>query len=292
MAYYTGSAVDLAAVRTALTNACVAEGWTWNSSTEMLSKGTLFLRIQVASGYLALLGRTSASAGDAPTLVRIGPIASVPLVFPMTYEIFVFTNEVYLVLNYGVEYYQWCAFGKSVVKGLPGTGMWLGASQGGVSPSVLIGIADSAGGVGYGTTTGALFWATLQISESNCNCWVHSDLDGQGWLPAQTASQEALGIAHLNPLMKLLPNAWNSEAVLLPLRYYKLRPSSKYSLTADLEHARCTRIDNYSPGQILAIGSDRWKIFPWYRKDTTARNGGNGIGHTGTFGWAIRYEGP
>lgn len=88
------------------------------------------------------------------------------------------------------------------------------------------------------------------------------------------------------------PNSWNSEATLLPIRAWKARPSSKISMTADLEFARHIRIDNLSPGDILTIGSDQWKVFPWYRKDVSAHNGGYFVNHTGTFGWAIRYEGP
>ena len=98
----------------------------------------------------------------------------------------------------------------------------------------------------------------------------------------------------VNPLVSLLPNGWNSEAVLIPIRAYKQRFESKISITADLVHARYTRVDNYAPGEIIAIGGQRWKIFPWYRKDSTARQGTGGWrgAHSGTLGWAIRYEGP
>jgi hypothetical protein len=33
-------------------------------------------------------------------------------------------------------------------------------------------------------------------------------------------------------------------------------------------------------------------IFPWYRKYSATRDGGTNIDHTGTFGWAIKYEPP
>lgn len=92
--------------------------------------------------------------------------------------------------------------------------------------------------------------------------------------------------------MGLLPNRWNSEAVLLPIRGWKVRPENKITLTLDLEHARWTRVDNYEPGQLISIGPDRWKIFPCYRKNAAARDGGTGIDHSGTLGWAVRYEGP
>ncbi|SDU75480.1 hypothetical protein [Pseudomonas sihuiensis] len=292
MAYYTGSANDMAAVRSALVDACVAEGWAWNEVTEVLSKGAMFLRLQVVSGYLSLLGRTSAASGDAPNVVRLGQIGSVPIVFPLTYEVFAFESEVYLVCRYSIDFYQWCAFGNSTIQGLPGSGMWLGASIGSLAADGGIRIDPESSNNGASHTTGALFWYTQNNGLSNRNSFVHSDLDGQGWALSQTLGASYVGPGPLAPLISVLPSRWNSEAVLLPLRSWKVRPSSKLSLTSELEHARYTRIDNYVPGEVVSIGPDRWKVFPWYRKDTSARNGGNNIDHTGTFGWAIRYEGP
>lgn len=294
MAYYTGTANDMAALRQALIDACVLEGWVWDVGGEVLSKETMFLRLRVVSGYLTLLGRTSAAAGDAPSAVRIGQLGSTPVTFPLTYEIFAFSAEVYMVINYGVDYYQWCAFGQSTVAGLPGSGMWVGASVPGGFAGIIDISATSGGAASWTYSCPALFWRTNGTeSVAAANCWAHSDLDAQGWLPGQTINADpVVGIAACAPLIGLLPSAWNSEAVLLPLRAFKVRPSNKVSLVADLEHARYTRVDNYAPGEIITIGSDRWKVFPWYRKNTAARNGGAGIVHTGTFGWAIRYEGP
>ncbi|SEI99838.1 hypothetical protein SAMN04244572_02392 [Azotobacter beijerinckii] len=292
MAYYTGTANDLTALRQALIDACGLEGWSWNGTSEVLSKGSMFLRLQIVSGYLTLLGRTSATAGDAPGVVRIGQIGSRPLVFPLAYEIFVFAGEVYLIVNYSVDYYQWCAFGQSTVQGLPGTGLWLGASLGSAAASNGIDLYAQSGGSGAPTVAPALFWAADNQNTANRGCWVHSDLDAQGWWLTQTLGGFPVGIRAAAPLIGLLPNAWNSEAVLLPIRAFKVRPSSKVSLTADLANARYTRVDNYAPGEIVTLGPDRWKVFPWYRKNTASRNGGSNIDHSGTFGWAIRYEGP
>lgn len=294
MGYYNGTANDMTAVRTALINACVSEGWTWNEGTQVLSKGAAYLRIQIVSGYMTLLGRTGPASGDAPSVVRIGQLSSVPITYPLAYEIFVFEAEVYLVINYSVDYYQWCAFGVSNVEGLSGTGMWLGATlEANNVASNGVSITASDGNNTNNTVTPALFWATaLQLGSRNRNCFANSGLDSEGWNLTIGGGVQQVGVAQLVPLIGLLPNSWNSEAVLLPIRCYKYRPSSKVSLVADLNHARYTRVDNYSPGQVITIGADRWKIFPWYLKNTAARNGGNDIAHSGTFGWAIRYEGP
>jgi len=292
MAYYNGSAVDMAAVRTALVDACLAEGWSWDAGAEVLSKGSIFARVRVVSGYLELLGRTSAASGNAPSVVRMGQLAAVPITYPAAYEIFLFDAEVYLVVNYNIDHYQWCAFGSSNIDGLTGTGMWLGATLEASNPDG-ISITSTEGLATNNTVTPALFWATaIQPGARNRNCYVNSGLDSEGWNLTVADGGIAVGVGQMVPLIGLLPNSWNSEAVLLPIRCYKIRPSAKISLVADLEHARYTRIDNYQPGEIVAIGADQWKVFPWYVKNTAQRNGGSGISHTGTFGWAIRYEGP
>lgn len=293
MGYYNGSAGDMTAVRTALVDACTTEGWSWNEGTQVLSKGVAYLRIQIVSGYLTLLGRTGPASGDAPSVVRIGQLSSVPITYPLAYEVFVFEAEVFLVVNYSIDYYQWCAFGISNVEGLSGTGMWLGATlETNNTGSNGICITANDGNNQNNTVTPALFWATTISLARNRNCFVHSNLDTEGWNLTSAGATSLVGITQLIPLIGLLPNSWNSESVLLPIRCYKYRPSSKVSLIVDLDHARYTRVDNYSPGQVITIGGDRWKVFPWYRKNTTGRNGGNDITHSGTFGWAIRYEGP
>lgn len=304
MAYYSGSVNDMAALRTALVDACVSEGWSWDAGTDVLSKGASFLRLQVVSGYLTLLGRTSASGGNAPDVVRIGQLQSVPLTWPATYEIFAFATEVYLVLKYSVDYYQWCAFGLSSIS-LPGTGMFVAASIGPVAATNGIEISAAAGDT-YSSqrVCPALFWSGGYYAPGSSGSWqagknqhLHSNLDGHGWSlgdvsDTSTTSTLRHGISTLAPLVGLLPNTWNSEAVLLPIRCWKMRPSFRISIIADLQHARYTRLDNYDPGQVIELGADRWKVFPWYRKNIAARNGGVAIAHTGTFGWAIRYEGP
>lgn len=295
MAYYNGSAVDMAAVRSALVTACTSEGWSWNGTTEMLSKGAMFVRLQVVSGALALLGRTSAGGGDAPNVVRMGQLWTTPITYPLAYHLFVFETEVFMVINYSVDYYQFCAFGLSSTAGLPGTGMWISATLSNSDATHGADITPIGGGAGgLNRVAPAPFWGTEAPNPSSAprNCWLHSDIDAQGWWLAQSLTAAPVGIRGSVPLIGLLPNSWNSEAVLLPIRVWKQRASSKISLTAELQHARYTRVDNYEPGQVINIGPDRWMIFPFYRRDTVNRNGGGGIDHSGTLGWAILYEGP
>jgi hypothetical protein len=308
MAYYTGSAVSFAAVKTALVNASVTDGWTNTADAGgnvVLSKSGVFVQVVDALDELAFLGRTSLDAGDAPGAVTFGDItvnapqtgmATAVVSFPLTYHIFTVTNEVFLVIGYG-DLYQWATFGLSTQAGLTGTGAFVGASWGATRTPTFAPIYLTAlgGRVSYGEGCPALFWQTTAISAKQRNCFVNTNIDPlYPWdMGLVTASSVITGIKPLTELLNTQPNAFNSESVLLPIRAYKDRPDSKISQTAEVENARCIRNDNYNNEQIITLGLDKWMVFPWYRKNITDRNcAEQWQDHTGTFGWAIKYEGP
>lgn len=294
MAYYSGVANDMAAVRQALIDACVGEGWVWNSANDVLHKNSVYIRLTLISGRLQILGRTSLTAGDAPGVVQVGTFkvsGSNAMAFPVSYDLFVFSNEVYCVLNYGVEFYQWLAFGKSIID-LPGSGCWFAATGYGGGSNYPSGVSiHPSGQLLINQITPGIFWGD---GNSAFNYFIHSNLDGGEWSgSAISANQSPRSAAvALQPLIEIQPNSWNSEAVLLPVRAFKKRLEGKVSLIADLENIRITRCDNYQEGQIITIGDQRWKIYPCYRKNAVVRNGGAGLNHSGTFAHAIRYEGP
>lgn len=293
MAYVTGSANDMAALRSAFIAACTANGWTLTG--DVLHKGNVFVKIQVVSGFLALNGVTAADgSGDQGTVVRIGRVSTgIPdLVWPVTYEVFISTvpDEVYLIVNYDVDKYQYACFGQSVIADLPGLGAWYSASLSYENPGVTQPIAIDSNGYDNiaGRRTMAPFWRRYDHTHT-FNSAIHHGLDGVNW---STVSQIINAAQAISELTNALPNAWNSEAVLLPIQPWIPRASNKVSMVADFKHARYLRVDNHTPGDVITIGSDRWKAYPFYRKNTVVRNGGAGIDHTGTFGWAIRYDGP
>lgn len=306
MAYYSGTAASLTALRTALLTHAQADGWVLTG--DVLSKGGVFFQIQETATNITCLGcESDAVANPAPNVVSIGRIferagqTTREITFPCSYEIFGFSQEMYLAVNYDTDAYQWMAFGKSTVPGLLGQGGWCGATLGvfgiGTGGEQPIDIHPAGGGYssGWRLTTAALFWTTFGNGNgSSYNCWVNHGLDAHGWTYNGAVDDAPIGIRPISSLLTLQPSIWNSEAVLLPIRCFKARPSFKSSLIADLENARHIRIDNLSPGDILTLGSDKWRVFPWYRKSSSTRDGGGsaGLNNTGTFGWAIRYEGP
>lgn len=302
MAYYSGTAASLTALRTALLTHAQADGWVLTG--DVLSKAGVFFQIQETATNITCLGcESNAVLNPAPNVVSIGRIfertsyTTREITFPCNYEVFGFAQELYLVVNYDTDAYQWMAFGKTTVPGILGQGGWCGATIGVFAVSTIIvapvNIQLYAGGTsGQHESSAALFWSTAYNFSAGRSCWVNHGLDTHGWTYNGASNSDPIGIRHNSPLLSMQPSVWNSESVLLPLRCFKARPSYKSSLIADLANARHFRVDNVSPGDLLIIGADKWKVFPWYRKDSAARNGGADINHTGTFGWAIRYEGP
>lgn len=303
MAYVAGSASSAADLRTAVVNACMENGWTWNN--EVLNKGACYVRLQVTGSVLTVLGGTGVDVNHAlttpgPQIARLGPVAGMTLVFPCAYEIFIGSDpdEVYLVVNSSISFYQWLAFGSSPVAGLPGTGNWYGAS---IPATTTLGavITPTGGGSsgGSGGGTGALFWRgdnTSYTPPFAISTFAHhgiQDTPGAVWTNDDgTRTSDANAVGPIQPLITSMPNQWNAETAYLPIVAYLARLSSKVSPIVQLANARYLRIDNYDPGEIITLGSDRWKVYPWWLKNAAARNGGNG--HSGTLGWAIRYDGP
>lgn len=297
MAYDSGSAGDLAALRQALFDACTANGWLLHGN--VLHKGNVYVEVLIQSGFLTVRGGTGIDGsnnlvGGALLYSRLGPLASQALTWPLAYEVFIGTapDEVYLVVRFNVDFYEYLAFGASSITGLPGTGCWYSASV--AQTSQFISIFPYGGGAPGSNLHAppALFYLIDSSSQGVLqNSFIHHGFDAKDW-SGYLVADSAIAVTAAQPHMQRLPNAWNAEGVLLPIQVYVPRPENKVSMVADLAHARYTRIDNYDPGQVVPLGPDRWKVFPWFRKNVPSRDGGNGIAHSGTMGWAVRYDGP
>lgn len=316
MSYYTGVVNSLTDLRQALINACEDNGWTWDAGNQVLHKDPLFLNIVISGVDLNLTGRTALTTGDMPTAVGIGRLwarggfPTYEVEFPATYHIFVHTDEVYLVVNYSSDRFQWLAFGRSTIQNLPGTGMFVSgitsarktvnANLNGPITCYWDTLTDPAFGR-YGSSAAGIFLKNDNMTDTtggqiNRLDFLHSDLTGysSAWDLSTSATAAQVGVDAPGMLLRSQPNSWNSEAVLLPIRYYKRAPSNRISIVGELEHARYCRVDNYEAGQVISLGDDDWMVFPFHRKDNSNSIFGvvGGADNSGTLGWALRYEEP
>jgi hypothetical protein len=303
--YYSGTTTGFADLKSTLISTCVAEGWT-NSSDQLSKNGVHVLVTSDGSAYLGLLGRSGDGTGPAPNEVRIGGYIDYAvtknITFPCNYEIFIFEQEVYLIVNYDVEFYQFLAFGKSTLT-LPGTGLWVAATRGSAGPGGTAGPAylyqtsniDLAGFSSDNVAPG-LFHTSQSNLASRRAYWVNHGFDSTDWFwqTGGSITSEKVGVRESFPLYLVSPTSYTSESALLPMRAYVTRSSNLISLAVDCQYARRVRIDQYAPKEIITIGSDQWKVYPNFRKNSNQRNGefvfGSGdLGHTGTYGWALKY---
>lgn len=249
-----------------------------------------------------------------------GVSAELNVVYPATYFIHVFDYEVFVVIQYGVDKYQHLCFGQSKIK-MPGTGAFIWGPQVNitgystttsfgnyVSSGYILGSPGGSIGGSGGTLAGNVclmgipFSQTLQLAPSSGfpvvdainTGFVDSGAGGSNsWTLGITNNDVIIGQYPSGMLHTFIPNAFNAEAVLLPLRAYKSYTSGTGFPVLELESCKLTRNDYYQPGQVVQIGITRWKIYPCLRRNTTDRipTGVSGL-HSGTYALAIRYDGP
>lgn len=289
MPFYTGTAADLATLLTAARSALQTEGWALDG--DVLHKGDCFVELVVSGSTLQLLGGTgidgsNALTGAGPFRVRIRAFEQ-PLVFPLTYFLHIneSPDEVYLYVRYAVDFYQCLAWGVSDVVGVPGSGVWYHGTQGENSATDLT-LGYGSGGTGHRPMFfGGVGLPASESVDNRMSSFIFDDFDGTGW------RTPTLPFTSVWELLSRQPNAWNSHTVLIPIQVWCTRPSNTASLGADIRHARYVRIDNLNPEDVVTLGSEKWRVYPIYRKDTNNRDGGAMLQHSGTFGLALRYDG-
>lgn len=295
MAYYTGSVNSFSELLTAMVNACTANGWLWTNG--ILSKGIAFVKpTAAASGFqigIQIVGGTGQSGSSlinpSPQIPRLGPPSATiwaPVTWPSQYHIHIGSNpdEVYVVLNSNVSDFYWLAFGRSTVPML-GTGLWIAGTAGSGNNYGYQGVSinETGGSSVVPYTCPGLFWASSYTDDASRNASIQSTANGS-W-----PSYVPLGAGALAPLVSRYDLAWNRTAVLLPVREYESVAENKRRLLLDAAHSRIVRLGSLEPGQILQLGAEKWRIYPFYRKNSAVPAGGSN--HTGTLGMALRYDG-
>lgn len=310
MAYYSGQASSYQDLHNVLVNACVEQGWIYKDS--ILSKSETFVKLTISldgntnQGPGIILqggsGRNSTELMNPSREIRLGPDAGVrPLfsfVFPLNFQLFIFTepNEVFLIVNYEIDKFSYLAFGCSSISSEYQT--WIESSVAvkfstGVSSSDPISITPTTGGYASGNRVDAypngFFWQTTDY-QGGIHCALYSRVDG--WIYPLTNYPTLSAIQAVSNLIERSPSKWSSEAILVPIIVITNKSSNKCAIATIIQNARYIRVDNLEPNQIINLGHEKWKVFPFFRKNSVSPNGGNNINHTGTFGWAIRYDGP
>lgn len=300
MAFVTGSASSIAELLTAIQNACTSNGWTLAGN--VLYKGTCYVSLDVSGTTIRIIGGRGIDGSNALTSpsdrgygylgVALDGSGSPPATpgfpFPITYFIHINTgpDEVYVVVNYAVTYYQLIGWGQSQMSGLNGTGNWYSGSDG----KTTAGGITPAGAYSY-NNVGGISSLFCRLFEGNGEGVDHS-LDSTTWATDDGGSGPATG-QDWYAIYANQPSQWNGEAVLIPIRVYASRPSGYWSPVLECTHARHIHIQNLSDQQVITLGPDRWKVYPWWVRGTTFGLGRAGQSNDSYYaGHALRYDGP
>lgn len=301
MAYYSGQAASYQEIINTVVGHLQSEGWTWNGV--VLSKENVFVSLQLANvGFNTLTQNVIRLVGGeglgGTNLLNPSPIGNAigtfvanssygMTSFPVEYHLHINNLEVYLICNYNLDYFMWLAFGEGYIGGTFGVPA-AGRYQYNSTRWPLASIRSTGGGGGnQDSPSAAFFWNTNFPSLLTPKNYTGCILLNSTWHTNVNA------IGSISPLMDRQPNNWNNEAVFLQIQPAMIVSSSKSQILKIIQTARYIRLDNFEPKQIIQMGSEKWKVYPFYRKNSAQRNGGDdGIDHTGTFGWAIRYDGP
>lgn len=307
MAFQTGivnSAADLAA---AIRNFAVANGWTLTGN--VVSK--LGAYIEITSPSTSEVRFRGAKDGNfaGADLCQFSPrifFTSWPT--NMTYQMFGFEepDTIWCTIQPSQTTFNHCGFGSIAKYGDWEGGAWFHAQYNqltgdGACCSSIDGAASTSG---YGAPAECgLFW-----SQNNVNSWSGAftpnaasnllcDLRGNAWEPPNNVV--AVGVhcpTVIGPTHKNNPNVFNGQTLLTPFQLFLLNTDGNYMAIGHVEHVRFVKLTNYNAGDIIELGADKWKLFPWHKKDSDLPDGkfptySNPTYSTGLLGVAVRYDG-
>ena len=315
MAYETGTVNSLPDINTTIRTFLVANGWTWDSGNSTIYKDSMHIKLFDTTNYVYYQASTALTGGEVapyvgmglPNVITATPTPS-PITFPATYFAFLNGDEFYFVINYNSTLYQYVCWGKSTMDVGGGTGTFISASLnypratiGGNHGSLIGTLFDGAApyiSPSYGSSAAPFYGQAYSASFNSSADYVHTDfvdaaLPSNHWYIGNSidSTTSNIGNRDMSALISVQPNIWNGEAVFLPIRCYKKMLSNKTALILDLQTAKQCRIDNFADKEEVTLGTDTWKIFPFFQRDMTQRNGPTAAAylyHSGTFGWAIK----
>lgn len=304
MAFYTGNFSSFASLKNSVETALQANGWVLNGDG-VLNKSDMYLRLTATTPQLLLQAGTGSATGAlpgaAPNGVKIMDFTGSPMNFPATYDLHIneSPDEVFLVVNYNADKYQQLSWGESTIQQIGGTGMWFSGSFNEAAASnqnhlVYASTYQYSAGFGWSGMGCGLFFEAY--NQSIACSYIHTGLDTTGWRRVNNGDGALVGSGDVVAgLLQALPSQFNQNTVLLPLMAVQRRLSQGQTVVADLVNARLCRNDNHLSGEIVEYGGDRWKVYPFHRKNADVRNAvqwSTGSNHTGTFAYAVRYTGP
>ena len=310
MAYLSVVVNSAADLKAAIESFAQTNGWTLTSG--VLSKNGCYVSIYVAAvNDLRIAGGKNGDfTGVNASYTKRIHVSTWPS--SATVHLFGFNNPdtIWMTMNYDVVKFHHMGFGNMIKYGSWGGGQWnhgqhtmyagsidtkcfatLGlSSRASSSTGVQCGFfADGADGHSWDN-------GYLENTPTHLEC----DIRGRIWEPPYAngnGDDKYWTFRFLTPIHYKNPNVFNSQTLLSPFQIW-LRASDGYlQCLGHVDHIRWVKLTNYNPGDVITLGSDQWKLFPWCVHDVSQPDGqsvfyGQQLPTTGVLGCAIKYDGP
>jgi hypothetical protein len=306
MAYQTGTVTSTADLASVITNFAVANGWTLSSG--VLNKGQAYIRLQVVSASELRIDAARNGNFSAPDISpSYSRIFNTTWPSMATYHIVAFDNPdtVWCTINFDVIKFQHIGFGMIEKYGTWNGGQWFHAQHTSSTANSDVTSSINGNSAPYGSLNEcALFWGARMnyqdyssVYFDNASSRIECDLRGFVWEPPPSMIGVHIYMPQIvGPIHKINPNQFNGQTVLTPFTPFLRGGDGYFMPLGRIGHLRFVKLINYDPGDVITIGSDKWKLFPWHVKDTANPDG---IGtpsasskSTGVLGVAVRYDGP
>lgn len=312
MAYQTGTVSSASDLASTIRTFALANGWASGGLSEVVTKGGCHVRISSPSESEVKIEGARNGSFTAPDICpRYSRINLTAWPSMATYHLVAFNNPdtIWCTIVFAVTDHMHLGFGSLQKYGTWSGGMWFHASHTQLSGSKdggLMSLIDGGAapfGTGTSATEAGLFWSP-RMDESLGGGYVENaassllcELRGRIWEPPlSTTGVQMHGPTVFGPTHKYNPNAFNDQTVLTPFQLYLQNTDGHYMAIGHVGHVRFVKLTNYNPGDVIEIGPDRWKLFPWHRKDVNNPDGKSPSGanfnwSTGVLGVAVRYDG-
>ena len=319
MILVTGTANSFSDLLTALVNACTANGFTYNSTTKVLYKGSLAVLLASTSTTFSIqIGVNVDGSGNlvtpSPYSLPMRTSSNQAVTFPASYKVFIYTSPDYvqMTLKHDAVFFQHLGFGNAINLGTTGDSgrvpfMWGTYRNGaGDGNNNFCSISDDpnsgqgnfrvhqcvpfyySGNNGYGMDQAS---SVAYVNEPTSYNGTGSPIGWSGNYNGGNAVSCWVSASDTYLTIRLTPNKFNGDSVFVPIRPMMPRQSGFWSYKFQLPHLRLIRNDYYSDEQILTRGSDKWMVLPCRRRNTNARIGPNANqnDHSGTYALAMEY---
>lgn len=309
MAFQSAIVNSAADMRSAIETFAQANGWTLSSG--VLSKnGCHTLLSNPSASELRIQNAKNGIFSGNEISVRYSRIFLTSWPSAATLNMVAFSNPdtIWVTMNFDVVRFMHIGFGNIAKYGTWTGGQWFHAQH--TSRTKDSNVTSSVDGQSSpnsqnGSSECALFWSPTNYDSwyggyaENTASSIECDLRGRIWEPPQVSDPSNLHNIQVPTVTavthKKNPNVFNGQTILTPFQLWLKASDGFMQCLGHVGHLRFVKLKNYNPGDLITLGSEKWKLYPWHIHDIGnpdgIRNASENLGSTGILGVAVKYDG-